>query len=163
MSDAPFRGMTAIRRILVPVDFSEPSRAAFDYAAGVARAFGATLDVLHVWEVPAFVPPGTVAVGPAGVSLVELVKTSAENALDDFVSNARRRGIEVRSARTELGAPAHVIADAAAKGEYDLVVVGTHGRTGMSHALIGSVAERVVRHAPCPVLSVRPAASAAER
>jgi nucleotide-binding universal stress UspA family protein len=148
--------MSTLRRILVPVDFSEPSRLAFDYAAELAQTFGAELDVLHVWEAPAFVPPGSVvAMGSSGASLVELVRKGAEDALQDFVANAERRGTKVRSARAEMGHAVHTITEAASRGGYDLVVMGTHGRSGLSRALIGSVAERVVRHAPCPVLTVR--------
>jgi nucleotide-binding universal stress UspA family protein len=154
--------MSAIRRILVPVDFSEPSRIALEYAAELARGFGAKLDVLHVWEAPTFIAPGSfVAMGNSGMELVEMVRTSADSALDDFVSSARRRGLEIAAARTEMGHPAHAITEAAARGGYDLLVLGTHGRSGMSHILLGSVAERVLRHAPCPVLTVPPSFSSA--
>jgi universal stress protein A len=148
--------MSSIRRILVPVDFSEPSRAALDYAATVARAFGATLDLLHVWEVPSFVPPGTTLdLGAPVHSLVETVRGGAEEALKQLVSDATGRGLPIGSARAEPGSPAHSIVEAAKAGSYDLIVIGTNGRTGLSRALIGSVAERVVRLAPCPVLAVR--------
>lgn len=148
--------MNAIRRILVPIDFSEASRAAFDYAVELARSVGASIDVLHVWEVPTFLAPGSaVVVGASGTPLVEMVRAAAEDGLEKFVAEAAARGARVDESRAEPGNPASSIAEAARTGGYDLVVMGTHGRTGFSRALIGSVAERVVRHAPCPVLTVR--------
>src|SRR5262249_22117065 len=98
---------------------------------------------------------GTIELGPSEVSLLEVVREGAENALDAFVAEARKRGVAVRSARAELGPAQHTIVNFAQTGGYDLILLGTHGRTGLARALIGSVAERVVRHATCPVLTVR--------
>jgi nucleotide-binding universal stress UspA family protein len=150
--------MNAIRRILVPVDFSTPSRAALDYAAEIATKLGATVDVIHVWQLPGFVPLGSGMSG-AGVgelAMTDMIRQSAEEALAGFVDEARKRNVVVGSARTLAGAPTHAIVDAARAGNYDLIVVGTHGRTGLPRVLLGSVAENVVRHAHCPVLAVRP-------
>jgi universal stress protein A len=155
--------MKPIRKILVPVDFSEPSHAALNYAAELAQSFAASVDVLHVWEAPSFLPArGLMLEGVADQSLIELAKSASEHALEQFVSEASKRGVRVHQARSELGMPLQTIVDVADEGGYDLIVIGTHGRTGISHALMGSVAERVVRHARCPVLSVRskPAAAA---
>ena len=161
MPRAPGCPMKPIRKILVPVDFSEPSHAALSYAAELAKSFDAIVDVLHVWEVPAFLPARGIALeGAADQSLMELVKTNSEGALEQFVADATKRGVRIHGARSELGTPSRTIVDLAREGGYDLVVIGTHGRTGLSHALIGSVAERVVRHAHCPVLSVRSAPAA---
>jgi universal stress protein A len=146
----------AIRQILVPTDFSEPSRAALDYAAELARPLGATLDVLHVWEAPVFVPPSMLPeAGVADVAALELYRESAESQLATFVADAKKRGIAVRTSFAELGPAAHTIAEFARARHYDLIVIGTHGRTGLAHVVIGSVAERVVRYAHCPVLAVR--------
>jgi nucleotide-binding universal stress UspA family protein len=146
--------MSEIRRILVAVDFSEPSRLAFDYAANLGEKFGADVDVLHVWEVPAFVPPGgVVVVGNASASLADMVKKAAEEGLERFIADGVKRGVRIREAHVQMGYPAHTIVEAAVG--YDLLVLGTHGRSGVSRVLLGSVAERVVRHAPCPVLTVR--------
>jgi universal stress protein A len=148
--------MTPVRRILVPSDFSEPSHAALDYAAELARRFDASIDVLHVWEVPLFMPPASPPdVGVDSTSLIEILRKNAEDALARFVAAANERGIAVHDSFAELGPPAHTITEFARTHEYDLIVIGTHGRTGLSHALIGSIAERVVRHASCPVLAVR--------
>jgi universal stress protein A len=148
--------MRAIRKILVPVDFSEPSQAALAYAAELAKSFGAVVDVLHVWEVPSFLPARQLAVeGSADQALVDIVKESSESHLNAFVAEATKRGVAVHDSMAELGTPAHTIVERATEGGYDLIVIGTHGRTGVSRVLIGSVAERVVRHARCPVLSVR--------
>ena len=147
--------MALIRSILVPVDFSENSRSALEYAAEFARRFGAELDVLHVWEVPTFVPVESAALADAGTSILELARKAAERQLEIFVATAAQKGIRVRDAKNVPGHPAHAIVDAATAGGYDLLVLGTHGRTGLSRTLIGSVAERVVRHAHCPVLTVR--------
>jgi universal stress protein A len=146
--------MNPIRQILVATDFSEQSREALDYAAQLARPFGSAIDILHIWEVPTFVPAGGAA-GFGNASLFEMIRKGAEEALNKFVDDASKREISVRFAKTEAGAPAYRITEFAKEGGYDLIVVGTHGRTGLSRVLLGSVAENVVRHAPCPVLAVR--------
>jgi nucleotide-binding universal stress UspA family protein len=146
--------MSPPRQILVAVDFSEQSRQALDYAAELARPFGAAIDLVHVWEVPAFFPTGGEA-GFGNKSMFEMLSNGAQEALTNFTDEAKKRGISVRSARTEPGAPAYRVTEIAREGGYDLIVVGTHGRTGLTRVLLGSVAENVVRHAPCPVLAVR--------
>jgi len=143
--------------MLVPVDFSVPSRTALDYASELSKTLGATLDVLHVWQAPSYVPVGSGIVG-AGIgeaTMAEMIRKNAEEALDGFIDEARKRGVTIRSARTLGGPPAWSIVDAAREGKYDLIVIGTHGRTGLPRVLLGSVAENVVRHADCPVLTVR--------
>lgn len=153
--------MATIRRILVPTDFSEHSRAALDYAAALARSLEASIDVLHVWEAPAFVPPGGFyETGGRDTSLVDIIRKNAESSLAEFVADAKKRGVEVQASFAELGSPSQTITQFAETRGYDLIVIGSHGRTGLAHALIGSVAERVVRHACCPVLAVRKPPSA---
>lgn len=110
--------------------------------------------MLHVWEVPTFVPSEVVVAAQAN-SLMELARTSAERDLGAFVNDAAHRGKHVHDSCSIPGNPVEVITNTAKNDGYDLVVLGTHGRTGLSRALIGSVAERVVRYAPCPVLTVR--------
>lgn len=136
--------------ILCPVDFSEPSRKAMRAAAELAVAVGASLTLQHVYEVPAYVaPPATL---PA---IVEGEKSRTRSSLSDWQVEAKALGAEdVRIVWCE-GTAWHEITRRAADHGHDLIVLGTHGRTGLSHALIGSVAERVVRHAGCPVLTIR--------
>ena len=148
--------MARIRKILVPVDFSEPSRAALAYAADLAQRFGATIDLVHVWQAPTFFPTATLPEVPnVEANIVDLVRKNAEEATARALAEAKAQGLPVESAHCEPGVPARGIVDLAKAGGYDLIVIGTHGRTGLSHAMMGSVAEKVVRLAPCPVLSVR--------
>jgi nucleotide-binding universal stress UspA family protein len=122
-----------------------------------ATTFGASIDLLYVWSAPTLVAPESVITG-VGINeqpLLDWVRASANEQLAKFETDARRAGIAVRSALCETGDPATTILERAASGKYDLLVMGTHGRTGLSHMLMGSVAEKVVRRAPCPVLTVR--------
>lgn len=144
-----------IRRILVPLDFSPPSDQALQYGAALAEEFGASIVLLHVVEERLVTGPL-----PAEVYLGELPKVR-----EDLVKEAQTRlmkSLETLNARgiaatgeVLVGGPSHVILDQAANTGVDLIVMGTHGRTGLTHLLIGSVAERVIRHAPCPVFVVR--------
>ena len=144
-----------MKRILVPVDFSDASEKALEHAAELARAFGATIDILHVWEVPRYLPPELVIAGPSPQqTLAELSRARAQTELNELVRNASGIASLIGQVRNEEGIPATKIVEVAAAG-YDLIVMGSHGRTGVKHLLIGSVAERVVRHAKTPVLSVR--------
>jgi nucleotide-binding universal stress UspA family protein len=147
--------MSDIHEILVAVDFSEGSKAALSQAAFIGKRLGAQLHVLHVWDAPEFLPPdekaGDVAVAPFRATL----KAQADRDLERFVNDAVARGVEVAHAFMESGVASSTIVAVAKRQKYDLIVLGTHGRTGVAHALLGSVAERVVRHAPCPVLTVR--------
>lgn len=150
--------MPPLKKILVPVDFSECSRLALQRADELAKAFDATLDVLHVWQAPAFVSPeAMVGVTPQGQTLAQLAHQQAEKAMASFVAHAKNAGIRVNSVRTMEGDPPHTITDQAEQGDYDLVAMGTHGRTGLSHLLLGSVAEKVVRRSSRPVMTVRQA------
>ena len=148
------------RHILLPTDFSASSDVALDYARGVATRFGATLHLLHVIEAP-------IITGPLGADM--LITNSGTTQRDLFhdakarimarVASGERAGIPTM---TEIvtGPSAGAILDYARKRGIDLIVMGTHGRSGMAHLLMGSVAEKVVRRAPCPVLTVRDTAAA---
>ena len=147
--------MDATRRILVATDFSECSRAALQTAAAWAQKLGATLDVIHVWSLPGFPLPPALAGDPrANEALVEEPRRNAEAQLARFVESASNAGIFVRKAHLELGDPAHVICGLAECEDYEFIVVGTHGRTGLPRLILGSVAEKVVRRSALPVLSV---------
>jgi universal stress protein A len=146
-----------LRKILVPTDFSPTSTRALAEAQVFAAAFGASIDLLYVWSAPALVAPESVITG-VGINeqpLLEWIRLSATEHLAKFEADARQAGIAVHSSLCEAGDPATTIVERATSGGYDLLVLGTHGRTGLSHLIMGSVAEKVVRRAPCPVLTVR--------
>lgn len=152
--------MAQIRKILVPVDFSASSQAALAYAAEIAQKFGASIDLVHVWQAPTFIPTATLPEVPnVDANIVDLVRKNAEEATARALAAAKAQGLPVQSARCEPGVPARGIVEFAKTDGYDLIVIGTHGRTGLSHAMMGSVAEKVVRLAPCPVLTVRAGAA----
>jgi nucleotide-binding universal stress UspA family protein len=138
--------MIALKRILVPTDFSEASDAALKYGIGLAQTFGARLYLLHV--------PGETGVNfEADFPMVQFENATRER-LETLVSP--RDLITLRPEYAlRLGAPSDEIVRYAGSRDIDLIVMGTHGRSGVSHVLMGSVAEKVVRAAPCPVLTVR--------
>jgi nucleotide-binding universal stress UspA family protein len=136
--------MQKIERILVAVDFSSGGHASLDYAWLFAERFGAAIHLVHVWQ------PITVLAGSAGLD-----RSGARHALDALVGQTSERGVPVSSEIVE-GSPSTAILEVASSGHYDLIVMGTHGRVGLERLLLGSVAEHVVREAPCPVTTVRP-------
>jgi nucleotide-binding universal stress UspA family protein len=146
--------MLPIRTILCPTDFSEYSRDALPLAAALARDYHARLTILHV------LPLSIIAYGE-GLYLPESddVRAEARERLDALLIPDADLLTERRLAE---GHPADVILHFAREIPADLVVMGTHGRTGLNRVLMGSVAEQVVRHAPCPVLTVRAPLSAAK-
>jgi len=147
-----------IARILVPVDFSECSGAAFTYACDLARKLDAKVTLLHVWDVPFLWPSvgDTMVTVPTEepMTVAQLVKKRATEEIARFLNDNAPRGVDV-TARLEMGDPVRVVCDYAQKSNHDLVVMGTHGRTGLSRVLAGSVAENIVRHCSVPVLTVR--------
>lgn len=144
-----------IRRILVPVDYSEGSGAALAYAGMLAQQLGASLDVVHVWDRPAYVSD-TVLVGPTGEKrpLTELIRENAEAEMTSFIARTNLPAATTIETRLLSGNPAGRILEELSLGKHELLVVGTHGRTGLRHLLLGSVAEKLVRLAPVPVLAV---------
>lgn len=147
-------GMTMeIRQILAPTDFSEYSKEAVAYAFELAQKFGAKLLLLHVIEMPAypvegFVPPSI------GSTLIEDLERQAWADLAQVLPEAQNDKVAL-TRQVVVGIPYRKIVEVAAAEKADLIVMATHGRTGLGHLLIGSVAERVVRTAPCPVLTIR--------
>ena len=131
-----------IKRILVPTDFSSMSLDALEFAEELARVLEATLVLVHVAHVPV-----------AGSKAGERARAAAAENLEKVVRELAHQGLRVEM-RLREGAPDEEITSVAATERGDLIVMGTHGRTGVSHALLGSIAERVVRTAPCPVLTV---------
>jgi len=149
--------MPLLQKILVPTDLSPGSTHALREAQEFARVFGASIDLLYVWSAPALVAPESLITG-VGVNeqpLLEWIRQSAAEQLAKFEAEAERAGITVHSSACEAGDPATAILERAAAGHYDLLVLATHGRGVVSHLLLGSVTEKVMRRAPCPVLTVR--------
>jgi len=146
--------MISLKKILLPTDFSEYSDAAREYACSFVEKFGAELHLLHVLQdLVAMAPEPGMAFPPPGDYMKEL-QASAEQAL------AKRPGDSLPAETTVVrevrhGTPFLEIIRYAKEKEIDLIVLGTHGRSGLAHVLLGSVAEKVVRKAPCPVLTVR--------
>lgn len=142
-------------RILVPIDFSPTSESAIDYARELATRFDAQIELLHVVEDPiasgAWEPDASYLTIP---ELLDRFVEEGERRLEDFKNRLRDAGITVET-RVVTGSPARGILHTAQEDGCDLIVMGTHGRTGLSHMLMGSVAERVIRTAACPVLTVR--------
>ncbi len=139
--------------ILVPTDFSRQAAGAIDMAIDLATRYGSRLKLLHVFApLGVIVPEGFV---PAGADEIERIVEATRERMEPDRARALASGIYV-TCDTVQGAAATEIVEVAREGAHDLIVMGTHGRTGLRRLLLGSVAERVVRGAPCPVLVVRP-------
>lgn len=143
-----------VRRILVPLDFSEHSDAVLEWAAHLAEEHGSRVLLLHAYHLPvefqqlegAYLPDDFWAT----------VKSEAEQGLTRHAEQLRARGLEVETLARE-GYPATAIEEEAERQGADLIVIGTRGLSGIRHLLLGSIAERVVQRAPCPVLTVKTA------
>ncbi len=141
-----------VRKILVPLDFSDQAEAVLEWAAHLAEEHGSRVLLLHAYHLPvefqqlegAYLPP----------DFWSNVKSEAEEGLGRYAGELGGRGIEVESLVRE-GYPASVILDEAENQGADLIVIGTHGHSGLKHMLLGSIAERVVQKATCPVLTVK--------
>ena len=142
-----------IRHILAPTDFSDYSKQALRDASELAQTFGATLALLHVVEpspyLGEFTPP------PMGEDLLDDLEQQARAKLARILPEAQQAKIEMPRS-VVMGSPSLKIVETAEAEHVDLIVMATHGPTGLSHLLIGSVTERVVHTAPCPVLTIRP-------
>lgn len=145
--------MSKPRVILVPTDFGEPSEAALRTAIEYAQVFGSEIVLMHAYEIPVMgFPDGAVI---ATAELTDSLMEAAHAGLDQQVKANEGCGVTLRSVVKE-GDPYRMINDAAAEVGAGLIVLGTHGRRGLSRALLGSVAEKVVRTANVPVLVVHP-------
>ena len=143
--------MILLNSILVAFDFSDTSRSALTYGENLARAFGGRLHVLHVADV---ISTSAAQFYPEGPGEPEAKATElAMHQLRELLAADR---VDAQAAVRVAPAPAHEIVEYAKSIHADVIVVGTHGRSGVSRLLMGSVAEHVVRAAPCPVLVVRP-------
>ncbi len=143
-----------IARILCPVDFSDSSEHAMRYAAGLAVTFGAELTLLHVVAPVVSALPGETALPDTLQADLDELAAACEKRLEQLAGMLAGDGITVRR-QVLNGVPFVEIVRYARDTATDLIVMGTHGRTGLGHLLIGSVAERVVRRATCPVLTVK--------
>ena len=142
------------RHILAPTDFSEYSKKAVASALELARKFGAKLTILHVVELPPYPVEGYVP--PAvGATFLDDLERQATRDLAQLVPEAESSNVEVVRL-VAVGSPYRKIIDTAEAEHADLIVMATAGRTGFSHLVMGSIAERVVRTATCPVLTIRP-------
>jgi universal stress protein A len=149
--------MIAIKDVLVPIDFSTGSDTALMYGREIARTFEARLHTLHAVEdvyMQLMMAGGAVS-GTAAVEIQRDLENAAQTRLDALVRDDDRRELRAQTALRTGVAAAQAIVDYAQENAINLIVMGTHGREGVAHLLMGSVAERVVRTAPCPVLTVR--------
>jgi nucleotide-binding universal stress UspA family protein len=146
--------MSRFRRILHASDFSPASRAAFRRAIDLARANRAVLTIAHVYSSVVPLMGEGYATPQAYDKMLADVRSDAERRLGRLVAGARKSGIRVKGLLLE-GIPHDRIVRAARSGRADVIVLGTHGRTGLGRLFLGSVASRVVTLAPCPVLTVR--------
>lgn len=137
--------------ILVPTDFGDAADRAFDYGVELAKRFDAEVVLLHSFEIPLIGFPDGATVATA--ELTSRIVQSAQGALDEAVATRKDAGAAVR-ALLRQGDPSQTVLSVAQEIGADLIVMGTHGRRGLPRALIGSVAEKVVRTAPVPVLIV---------
>ena len=146
--------MQKIEHILVPTDFGEASARALDAAATMAKAFDAKLTLLHVWELPIY-PYMDFMLNTAIISEIEDAATKGlARALQEL-----KQDIPGAQSKLKTGAPWQAILEVARELDVDLIVMGTHGRQGLSRVTLGSVAEKVVRLSPVPVLTLHAAES----
>jgi nucleotide-binding universal stress UspA family protein len=146
--------MIALKRILVATDFSEAADAALAYGRSLARSSGATLHVLHVTD-DVYIRLGGDTYAAVLPELQKDVEKEARERLARLLIDNDPNPLLTVPVVITADATAHAIVDYAARADIDLIIVGTHGRTALTHFLMGSVAERVVRMARCPVLTVR--------
>ena len=145
--------MIALKQILVATDFSEPARVAVNYGRDLARAYDATLHVIHVLEEMRGLYGADVGFALADVA--RNIEASVQRDLDAAIAMDEDDPLKVVATVQRGSNVAHAITEYAKANTIDLIIVGTHGRGSVSRFLMGSVAERVVRSAPCPVLTVR--------
>ncbi|HVR37200.1 MAG TPA: universal stress protein [Methylomirabilota bacterium] len=145
------RSAFRLKKILVPVDFSDCSRKALEYAVSFGKQFGATLLLVHVVEIHY----GGALYGPVDFPNLERdFLEDSENRLSALAKEIRGRGVKVET-QSVPGRAASRIAEMAGRTDADLILLATHGYTGLKHVFLGSTTEQVVRYAPCPVLVVR--------
>jgi nucleotide-binding universal stress UspA family protein len=140
------------KRILVATDFSDTANSAVDYAIMLARPFDAEVVLVHAWEIPVYAFPDGAMI-PGG--LFDGLEAASDEALQKALKGNEKSGVRMRGV-LRMGPAWREIGLVAESEKADLIVLGTHGRRGVVRMVLGSVAERVVRTAPCPVLTVGP-------
>lgn len=146
--------MIAIKNIVVATDFGEPADVALTYGRNFARAFSATLHVVHVVNDLATAAP--VSEIPMDLTKVQAqIDAEARASLDGLITEDDQRTLKVTKTLLASSTPARAILDYATDARADVIIVGTHGRGGLAEFFLGSVAQKIVRSAPCPVLTVR--------
>jgi nucleotide-binding universal stress UspA family protein len=147
--------MIALKNVLVATDFGEASEVALRYGQTLAKHFGAHLHVLHVAQNAYFNAIGSDAYVAMSPGLQDEIEAAARQRLGELLLDSDKSGPATTPVVETSSSPVFTILDYAKRNRVDLIVMGTHGRGPMAHLLMGSVAERVVRLAPCPVLTVR--------
>ncbi len=141
----------SVRRILCPIDFSRHADLVVEWAAHLAEEHGSEVTLLHVYHLPVEFQQLEGAYLPA--DFWDSMKEEAQRSLARYAKKLKARGIEVHECARE-GYPAGVIEEEAVQSKADMIVMGSRGLSGLKHLLLGSIAERVVQKAPCPVLTV---------
>lgn len=149
-TDVPATGKFA--RILAPVDFSKQAEAAVELAIELAREHRGEIHFLHAYDIPSGVAMGYGGVIPQ--SVFDGIEAAARDSLEKACEPAKRAGVRFKT-HLVMGPTSDAILEAAKTESIDVIVMGTHGRRGFHHLLLGSVAERTLRLAPCPVLTIR--------
>ncbi len=147
--------MITIQRVLFPTDFSDLSLHVLAYARSFVESYGAELHLIHVVDEASMywlaMGPSSLPVGPSSDELVDASTAAMTKFIDDHLSDIK----DAVHSEVVLGRPFMRIIEYARAQQIDMIVLGTHGRSGLQHALLGSVTEKVVRKAPCPVLTIR--------
>ena len=145
--------MISIKKILVPTDFSEHSKLALPYAIDFARTFGAELHILHAFDENAL-DPFYFSTGGSAAEYYQKLQNSFKAMVDDMFTDVDTEGINIIRVLSN-GTPFVEIVRYGKKEDMDMIIISTHGRSGLSHMLLGSTTEKVIRKAHCPVLTVR--------
>jgi nucleotide-binding universal stress UspA family protein len=141
----------ALKRVLVPVDFTETSERALGYALELARRFEAAVTVMHAYPIPVYGFPDAAYITSA--ELAAQISSAAQKRLDEIIEAHKTAGVEMTAVLRD-GVAWEEINTVAAEQKADLIVIGTHGRRGLARALLGSVAENVIRTSTLPVLVI---------
>ena len=145
--------MKNISKILVPLDFSVHSKQALEFAVDLARRYDARLELVNVFDIGIYTMPDGMPMFAPGQ--FDEIMADVDRLLAGAKHDALAGGALLVETKRLDGKPEVEILREAREGKFDLIVLGTHGRTGLKHIVIGSVAERIVRHAPCPVFTVK--------